>query len=158
MVGLPHISALPGCREVTLAGDPSVEQPTLWEIEDSDLLQVGYAGTLTFEVRACPAASLPLWLGASPPAIRSLLHPNSGLTSTLGPPAEWHRPTGQPCAVAQAWRCLCVAAPPAAEPCAVCLQDMTVFLTKPCCSQIPDQLGSWFFLEVELDYQVMAGE
>lgn len=33
-----------------------------------------------------------------------------------------------------------------------------MFLPKPCCSQIPDQLGSWFFLDVELNYQVITGD
>eukprot|EP00891_Asterochloris_glomerata_P004682 jgi/Astpho2/4682/fgenesh1_pg.00067_%23_174_t len=81
-------------RDITLGGDPSMEQPILWEIEGADLLQVGYAGLLTFQ------ASLVL------------------------------QPISHMC-----W-------------------DMTVFLPKPCCSQIPDQLGSWFFLDVELNYQV----
>ena len=33
-----------------------------------------------------------------------------------------------------------------------------MFLAKPCCSQLPDQLGSWFYLDMELDYQVTTGE
>lgn len=44
-----HISTSPCCRDITLGGDPSMEQPILWEIEGADLLQVGYAGLLTFQ-------------------------------------------------------------------------------------------------------------
>ena len=69
VVCLPHISAPPGCREITLGGDPSVEQPILWEIEDSDLLQVGYAGTLTFEVSpVLPPVSHFGWVPAHQPS------------------------------------------------------------------------------------------
>ena len=62
----PPVSTSPGCRAITLSSDPSVGQPILWEIEDEDLLQVGYAGTLTFEVKPHPAANLGVLLGASP--------------------------------------------------------------------------------------------
>ena len=167
MACFPHVSTSPGCRQITLSGDPSLEQPILWEIEDTDLLQVGYAGTLTFEVstystaksfaaKTLTAATLPMLLRACQPAIGSLLHPSSGLTS-------WDHlqrgtVTGKACAIAHACCCLFVAAPSAGEQGAACLQDMTVFLAKPCCSQLPDQLGSWFYLDTELNYQVSTGE